>query len=195
MSLIKMSVSRVKIEIFQKNLIFTKQFLCTVLWKAINYIQLNSKTIFTCTNPVFRSCFLVGSIGIRLGRQFLVIGNLIFCDCGILTNEAICLLLLGFNEINPGGAPTIFGLICCKTVLPDVRMGLFNWVIVNAVFDFAILCPEDGDVTAKFVVLTANLFIVDAVTMGRWMLFVEEFWSAIYVIDYINSWWLMYNLH
>lgn len=135
--------------------------------------------IVTWTNPDFRSCFLFGSIGIRLGRQFFVIGNLIFCDCGTFTNGAVGLFVPGSNEINPGGAPTILGLICCTTVLPDVNAGLFNCVIVKAEFDFVNLWPRDCDVTVKLGVLIGIRFTMEVVTLSLWLVVVEELWPII----------------
>lgn len=56
----------------------------------------------TCTSPGFFSFFLEGSMGIRLGLQCLVMGNLIFWlgICGRITLGAGALWLI---EIKPGG--------------------------------------------------------------------------------------------
>lgn len=56
----------------------------------------------TCTRPGFFSGLTVGSMGINFGRQFLVMGNLIFCDCGLL-DVFPGNLLACCSEISPGG--------------------------------------------------------------------------------------------
>lgn len=92
----------------------------------------------------------------------------------------------GCKDMSPGGAVDIFGLICCKTVLPDVNIGWFNCVIVNAVVPF-ILEIEDCGVTVTLGLLQINLFTAVVVVMHFWVLFVVELWPVRQIIYYVNE--------
>lgn len=81
----------------------------------------------TCTKPFFLSIFLVGSIGMRLGLQFFVIGNLIFCGCGTFTKGATGLVVPGCNGMRPGGGAEGPVFVLDKMEWEaGIRGGLFN---------------------------------------------------------------------